>query len=390
MRILEIREQAVPFQTKIRNSVVDFSQMTGSVVAIITDVVREGKPIIGYGFNSIGRYAPSSTLRDRMIPRLMNADQKTILNDTQDNLDPFKMWKIMMENEKQGGHGDRAHAVGAIDMAAWDMVAKIEDVPLWKLISDRFNNGQYDQKVSTYAAGGYYYPGKGLEALKDEMKSYIDRGFTSVKIKIGGAALAEDIKRLEAVIEIMGSGSKVAVDANGRFDLETALIYGKALAPYKVMWYEEPGDPLDYSLNAVLAEHYAEPLATGENLFSVQDHRNLIRYGGMRSDRDFLQFDCPLSYGLVEYLRTIEMLKLHGWSQRRCIPHGGHQMCLNMAAGLQLGGNECYPDVFKPFGGFADNVPVENGYVRLPELPGVGFEAKNVLYNIMKKVAGQD
>jgi len=390
MKILEIREQTVPFQTKIRNSVVDFSQMTGSVVAIITDVIRDGKQVIGYGFNSIGRYAPSSTIKDRMIPRLMNAGQEKLLDETGENLDPFKMWTIMMQNEKQGGHGDRAHAVGAIDMAAWDTVAKIEGVPLWKLLADRFNNGKYDEKVSTYAAGGYYYPDKGISGLKDEIKSYIDRGFTTVKIKIGGATLAEDMERLEAVIEIIGSGSRVAVDANGRFDLETAIAYGKALTPYKVMWYEEPGDPLDYQLNAALAELYEGPLATGENLFSVHDHRNLIRYGGMRSDRDFLQFDCPLSYGLVEYLRTIKMLNQHGWSQRRCIPHGGHQMCLNMAAGLQLGGNECYPDVFKPFGGFADDIPVENGYVRLPEIPGVGFEAKNNLYSVMKKVAGQD
>lgn len=390
MKILEIREQTVPFQTKIANSVVDFSQMTGSVVAIITDVIRDGKPVIGYGFNSVGRYAPSSTIRDRMIPRLMAAGQENLMDETGENLDPFKMWDIMMKNEKQGGHGDRAHAVGAIDMAAWDVVAKIEEVPLWKLLADRFNHGQYDDKVSTYAAGGYYYPGKGIAALQDEIKSYIDRGFTSVKIKIGGAPLTEDIKRLEAVIAVVGSGSNVAVDANGRFDLETAITYGKALAPYKVMWYEEPGDPLDYRLNAALAEHYEGPLATGENLFSFHDHRNLIRYGGLRSDRDFLQFDCPLSYGLVEYLRTIDMLRLHGWSQRRCIPHGGHQMCLNMAAGLQLGGNECYPDVFKPFGGFADGIPFENGYVRLPAIPGIGFEAKNNLYHIMKQVVGQD
>lgn len=386
MRILEIREQTVPFHTKIRNSVVDFSQMTGSVVAIITDVFRDGKRIVGYGFNSIGRYAPSGTIRERLIPRLMNAGQENLLDEKGENLDPFKMWDIMLQNEKPGGHGDRAHAVGAVDMAAWDAVAKIEGKPLWKVLADRFNNGQYDEKVSTYAAGGYYYPEKGLDALKDEMKSYLDRGFTAVKMKIGGAPLAEDIRRLEAVISVVGSGKNVAVDANGRFDLETALAYGKALAPYKIMWYEEPGDPLDYQLNASLAEHYEGPLATGENLFSLQDHKNLIRYGGLRSDRDFLQFDCPLSYGLVEYLRTIKMLKLHGWSQRRCIPHGGHQMCLNMAAGLQLGGNECYPDVFKPFGGFADNISVETGFVRLPDIPGVGFEAKNALYSVMKKV----
>jgi L-alanine-DL-glutamate epimerase-like enolase superfamily enzyme len=128
-------------------------------------------------------------------------------------------------------------------------------------------------------------------------------------------------------------------------------------------------------------------MATGENLFSIQDARNLIRYAGLRSDRDILQFDCALSYGLVEYLRILDMLKEHGWSPTRCIPHGGHQMSLNIAAGLGLGGNESYPGIFQPFGGFADGIPVEDSYVRLPEMPGIGFEAKSELFSIIKALA---
>jgi len=207
-----------------------------------------------------------------------------------------------------------------------------------------------------------------------------------VKMKIGGESLADDIRRIEAVIRIVGAGEKVAVDANGRFDLQTALEYAKALAPYRLFWYEEAGDPLDFELQAALAPHYEPAMATGENLFSMQDARNLIRYGGLRKDRDWLQFDCALSYGLVEYLRTLAMLKDYGWSARRCIPHGGHQMSLNIAAGLGLGGNESYPGVFQPFGGFADGVPVEQGYVRMPDVPGVGFEAKGDLWKVMSGI----
>jgi len=128
-------------------------------------------------------------------------------------------------------------------------------------------------------------------------------------------------------------------------------------------------------------------MATGENLFSVQDVRNLIRYGGMRSDRDVLQFDCALSYGLVEYMRTLEMLKEYGWSASRCIPHGGHQLSLNIAAGLGLGGNESYPGIFQPFGGFADDTPVENSYVALPECPGIGFESKRDLLRLLRTLS---
>jgi D(-)-tartrate dehydratase len=184
-----------------------------------------------------------------------------------------------------------------------------------------------------------------------------------------------------------GDGSRLAVDANGRFDLETAIAYANALAPYGLRWYEEAGDPLDYDLQARLGEVYPHPLATGENLFSVQDARNLIRYGGMRPDRDILQFDCALSYGLVEYLRILDMLDGHGWSRRTVVPHGGHQISLNMAAGLGLGGNESYPGVFQPFGGFADTVPVEDGYVALPDAPGIGFEEKANLWAVMRELA---
>lgn len=387
MRIVSILEKTVPFASAIRNSVVDFSQMTGSVVAVVSDIVRNGKPLIGYGFNSIGRYAPTSLLRDRFIPRLLNAQEGSLLDDAGTNLDPFRIRACLMRNEKPGGHGDRAHAVGGVDMAVWDLMAKIEDRPLWKLLSERFNNGQADDKVFTYAAGGYYYPDKGIQALKDELRGYLDQGFSSVKIKIGGAPLAEDMARLEACVAVVGHADRVAVDANGRFDLETALAYAKALSAIGPMWYEEPGDPLDYRLNATLCEHYSGGVATGENLFSVQDVRNLLRYGGMRPDRDFLQMDPPLSYGLTEYLEMLTLLRDNGWSPRRCIPHGGNQLSLNIAAGLQLYGNECYPGVFQPFGGYADAIPFEDSYVRLPELPGIGFEAKNNLYAVMKDVA---
>jgi L-alanine-DL-glutamate epimerase-like enolase superfamily enzyme len=233
-------------------------------------------------------------------------------------------------------------------MAVWDTVAKVAGVPLYQLLADRYRDGQAEQKVFVYAAGGYYYPGKDLEALQTEIQSYLDQGYSSVKIKIGGLPLAADLQRIEAVLKLLKRPDQLAVDANGRFSLAQAIEYARALAPYGLLWYEEPGDPLDYALQAELSGVYAAPMATGENLFSMQDARNLIRYAGLRADRDILQFDCALSYGLVEYLRILEMLREHGWSAQRCIPHGGHQMSLNIAAGLGLGGNESYPGVFKP------------------------------------------
>ena len=387
MRIVDIRETVVPIKSQIRNASIDFSQMTVSVLALVTDVVRDGKPVVGFGFNSNGRYAPSGLLRDRFLPRLKAADAQALLNDAKNNFDPHRIWDVLMRNEKPGGHGERSVAVGVIDMAVWDAVAKIAGVPLYRLLAERYRGGKFEAKVFVYAAGGYYHPGKDVEALQKEMAGYLDLGYSVVKMKIGGAPLDDDLRRIEAVLKILKTPDQLAVDANGRFELSAAIAYARALAPYHLRWFEEAGDPLDYELQAKLAAQYSGAMATGENLFSLQDARNLIRYGGMRSDRDVLQFDCALSYGLVEYLRILDMLKEIGWSPARCIPHGGHQMSLNIAAGLGLGGNESYPGIYQPFGGFADGIPVEDSYVRLPEIPGVGFEAKNELFRVMKGLA---
>jgi D(-)-tartrate dehydratase len=386
MRIADLREVTAPIASPIANAYIDFSKMTCSLVAVITDVVRDGRTVVGYGFNSNGRYGQGGLIRERFAPRVLEAKPETLLNDAGDNLDPDRIWQTLMRNEKPGGHGERSVAVGTIDMAVWDAAAKIAGKPLFRLLAERYGT-EADPRVFVYAAGGYYYPGKNLEALRTEMRGYLDRGYTVVKMKIGGADIAEDRRRIEAVLAEIGSQAQLAVDANGRFDLETAIAYAKMLGQYPLFWYEEAGDPLDYALQATLAEFYPGPMATGENLFSHQDARNLLRYGGMRPDRDWLQFDCALSYGLCEYLRTLEVLKIAGWSPRRCIPHGGHQMSLNIAAGLGLGGNESYPDLFQPYGGFPDGVRVEDGYIVMPEQPGIGFEGKSDLIRVMRQLA---
>jgi L-alanine-DL-glutamate epimerase-like enolase superfamily enzyme len=386
VRIVDIREVTKPIASPIRNAYIDFSKMTSSLVAVVTNVVRDGKTVVGYGFNSNGRYGQGGLIRERFAQRVLEADPKTLLDESGDNLDPHKVWATLMMNEKPGGHGERSVAVGTIDMAVWDAVAKIAGKPLFRLLAEQHKR-EADPRVFVYAAGGYYYPGKDNSALRAEMRGYLDRGYNVVKMKIGGAPLEEDRQRIEAALKEIGSDAQLAVDANGRFDLETAIAYAKMLRDYPLFWYEEAGDPLDYSLQAALAEFYPRPMATGENLFSHQDARNLIKYGGMRPDRDWLQFDCALSYGLVEYLRTLDVLKTHGWSPSRCIPHGGHQMSLNIAAGLGLGGNESYPDLFQPYGGFPDGVRVENGHITMPDLPGIGFEGKSDLYKEMKALA---
>ena len=386
MKITNIIEDTKSISSNIKNAYIDFSKMTISLVAVCSDIKKNGKPVIGYGFNSNGRYGQGHLIRERFRPRLLEASPEDIINEEGNNFDPHKMWDIMMKNEKPGGHGERSVAVGTIDMAIWDLVSKIEEKPLYQVLAERYGDGQPNRKVFVYAAGGYYWPDQGLSGLTDEIKKYLDLGYSVVKKKIGGASLSEDCKRIEAILDILGPDDQLAVDANGRFNLETAMDYGKALSQYNLFWYEEPGDPLDFELHKQLSQNYMGSIATGENLFSVQDARNLIRYAGMRKEKDWLQFDCALSYGLVEYLKIIEMLKKHDWDISRCIPHGGHQMSLAIAAGLGLGGNESYPDLFQPYGGFPDGVKVENSFVNLPEINGIGFEGKSDLFAVMKKM----
>lgn len=385
MRIVDIRECAVPIASEISNAWINFNKMNVSLVALRTDVIRGGRPVVGYGFNSNGRYAQGALLRERFIPRILKADPGSLLSDEGENLDPFKIWKVMMTDEKPGGHGERSVAVGVIDMAVWDAVAKIEGKPLHRLLAERYRGGVSDDTVSVYAAGGYYYPGKGPEALVEEMRGYLSLGYRDVKMKIGGVPLEEDIRRIEAVLGLLGDGGRLAVDANGRYSLDEAVRTGRAIEKYGLKWFEEPGDPLDYALQAELGSRYSPPMATGENLFSHQDARNLVRYAGMRPDRDILQMDPVLSYGLVEYLRTLEEIERAGWSRRSCIPHGGHQFALSIAAGLGLGGNESYPGVFAPFGGFADSTPLKDGRIGLPDCTGIGFEDKASIMDVIRR-----
>ena len=201
MKIVEIREKTIPISSPIRNAYIDFSKMTLSLVAVVTDVIRDGKPVVGYGFNSNGRYGQGKLMRERFIPRILEATPGSLVDDSGNNLDPHKIWNAMFTNEKPGGHGERSVAIGTIDMAVWDAVAKIEGKPLFQLLADRYGDGKPNRKIFVYAAGGYYYPGQDHRKLKDEMRSYIDRGYTVVKKKIGGASLDEDLRRIDSIME---------------------------------------------------------------------------------------------------------------------------------------------------------------------------------------------
>jgi L-alanine-DL-glutamate epimerase-like enolase superfamily enzyme len=387
MRIVDIRETAIPLKSNLQNSGFDFSEMTTSVVAVITDVMRDGRPVAGFAFNSTGRYACGAQMRDRFIPRILKAPPGSLLDASGGNFDPAKILACMMQREKAGGHTERSVAIGTIEVAVWDAVAKIEGKPLHRLLADRYSGGKLPDKVFCYVGGGWYTPGETHKTVQDEMRRHLDAGYTMLKMKVGGLPLADDMKRVEAVKSILPKGYQLAVDANCKFGREEGLAYARALKQFGLRWFEEPCDPIDFALLAEIADEYGAAMSTGENLFSTQDVENLVRFGGLKAARnDVIQIDPPQAYGIAQYARTVDMLARRQWPRSGLFPHGGNLMSLSIAAGFGLGGAESYPGVFGPFAGFADDHRVENGYLKLSDRPGIGFEGQSALYAIMREL----
>ncbi|HZD65245.1 MAG TPA: hypothetical protein VE152_04025, partial [Acidimicrobiales bacterium] len=190
--------EAMPLASPMRNAYISFAAMTTSVVAVHDDA-----GLVGYGFNSNGRYDQCGILRSRLIPRLLAAPPDQVL-DGEGRVDPEAAWGVMLADEKPGGHGDRAVAAGAVDMALWDLAAKEAAVPLPHLLAGRYAWAPPEEAVAVYAAGGYYYPDRGEEALAEELRGYLDRGYTRVKMKVGGAPVDTDRRRVEAALDVVG------------------------------------------------------------------------------------------------------------------------------------------------------------------------------------------
>ena len=384
MRIVDIRELAVPLEGAVTNAVVNFAEHTVSLVAVVTDVIRQGRPVIGLGFNSIGRFAQSGIIGTRMVPRLLAAEPFSLLAECGQRFDPAKVLATILRNEKPGGHGDRAGAAAAIEQAIWDLNAKLADEPAYVTIARAFGREPVCTPVEVYTGGGYYYPPGAGMTIHDEFLAYREMGFESFKMKIGGAPLAEDMKRIEQALRAAGGPDKLMVDANGRFDLPTALAYARELKPLGLRWFEEIGDPLDYQLNREVIDAYGGPVATGENLFSTIDTLNLVRFGGMRPGIDIFQMDGGLSYGITEYARMIETLESHGFDRQQAIPHGGHLINLHIVVGMGLGACEAYPGVFQPFGGYSNACEIRNAKVKPSDAPGFGLEQKQGLVPLIQ------
>ncbi|HYJ69403.1 MAG TPA: enolase C-terminal domain-like protein [Nocardioidaceae bacterium] len=384
MRIVDVRVRTVPI-SRFADPGIGSGDLDTTAVAITTDARRDGSPIVGLGFSSIGRYGQAGLIRERFAPRLMAAGSEQLAGERGDDIDPFRAWECMMRGEKPGGHGERCVAVGALDMALWDAAAKAADRPLFRFLADRLGRPAAES-IPVYAAGGYRYPGDDIRRLTDEVRRFLDSGYTHVKIKVGAGPIAQDLRRIEVVLALLPGGDHLAVDAMNTYDPDSAIRVAQALLPYRLRWFEDTCDPLDFETHARIAETYPHPLAVGEALFSAADASNLFRYGGLRADRDVLLFDPAHCYGLPGYLDIVRVARANGWSRSAFQPHGGHLFSLHVAAGLGLGGSEANPVSFQPFGGFSDDAMVEGGRIGPPVAPGIGFETRAGLQDIFRSL----
>lgn len=387
MRIVDIREQTIPI-SRYADPTIAPASLTTSLIAVVSDVRGEDGPLTGYGFASVGRFAQGGLIRDRFAPRLLEAAPDELTDAEGNAIDPDRAWSIMMRGEKPGGHGERCVAVGALDMALWDLSAKARGEPLHRVIAKSFGRSTDTNPVPVYAGGGYYYPDNDVSRLKDEVGLFKDLGLDRVKIKIGSVTIDDDVKRIEAVLSIVGCGGGLAVDAMNSYERKEAVATAQAIESFDLAWFEDICDPLDYETHKHIAKTYGPPISAGEALFSAADARNLRLYGGLRPRHDVLTFDPAHCYGLPEYVRIIEDYEAHGWSRKDFQPHGGHLFGLHVAAGLGLGGCECNPSSFQPFGGFGDGDVIKEGMLSPPQLPGIGFETRASLIDLFRQSVG--
>lgn len=384
MRIKTVIERTVKVESNVRNARVDLSQMTVTVLAVITDQTVSGRPLAGFAFNSFGRYACSGPLRERFIPRLLAAEPKSLL-DQAGNLDPPRIIAELLTREKSGGHAERSMSLGTLELALWDIVAKREGKPLFQVLAARDGNPlPVSGTIPTYAAGGFYGASDDVAGLRDEVTSWRDSGFIDAKIKAGAGDVSFDQRRIETALRVLTPQARLAVDLSCAFDGRGAADFARAVKPYGLWWLEEPCDPLDFE-GFGMASTVGTRIAAGENLFAAREFDNFLRYTNLESDI-VLQPDPPLAYGVSGMREIVAVARAHDLGPQTIFPHGGNMMSLHVAAGLGLAGVEAYPGQFGIFGGFSNEVEIRDGQASLPSAPGLGFEEQPALYRLFSEL----
>jgi L-alanine-DL-glutamate epimerase-like enolase superfamily enzyme len=300
------------------------------------------------------------------------------------------LWELMHRRAyKHARGGIVIAAISGIDIALWDLRGKIAGMPLWQML------GGYRKRVPAYATGGFYSEGKGVKELAREMESYVKHGFRAVKMKVGRNAgiemsalrvmdnrgkcevsLSDDIKRVAAVRKAIGPDVKLMVDANGAWDVMTAVKMGRAMEPYDIYWYEEPVWPDDVAGSAEVASKVNIAIAGYETCsYGIVDFNDYIKARAVH----FVQPDVAWAGGLTESLKIAHMAQA---ANMPIAPHI-HGSAVAVAAAVHLLGavrNGSMAETVYPAHALMTELVKEpfnvdrKGEIELPDTPGLGIE----------------
>ena len=297
-----------------------------------------------------------------IISAVVEALKPTLIG--KDPFDNERHWHEMWRPKLVGRRGLTTRAIGAIDIALWDIKGKALGIPLYKLL------GGFTNKVEAYVAGGYYEPGKGLKELAEEMKSHLDIGARAVKMKIGGVPINEDVERVKVVREAIGKDIKLMVDANNAYRHYQAMEVARKIEEYDVFWFEEPVEPDDYEGSAIIAKSTSTPIAAGENEYTRYGFRDMIN----ARSADILQPDALVLGGITEFMKIAALAQANDLD---ISPHGAQEVHIHLVSAIPNGLIlEFYNDTVDPMWGksYTETININDGYVSAPDLPGLGLE----------------
>ncbi len=304
----------------------------------------------------IGRSLPAGAthiIEGELLPRIKGQN-------------PFfieQIWDRMYRyNRKPVAKGEYIRAMGAVDLALWDMIGKALELPVYKVL------GAFRDEIRVYAAGGYYEEGKTISDLVKEMEGYVNEGFRTVKMKVGGEGFATDVERIRAVREALGPNIDIMMDANGKWRAYEAIRFGRAVEKYNPYWFEEPVEPDDYAGSAEVKKALDTPVVMGENEFTRWGCRELIQAGSA----DILNFDTVIAGGITECRKIAALASAF---HIPVAPHGSPFMAAHLLASTSNGLiMETYPGIESRYNPALPLYPVKNGYIRVPEKPGLGID----------------
>ncbi len=275
------------------------------------------------------------------------------------------IWADLWSPKLYGRRGAETRALASIDLALWDVKAKVANLPLYQLL------GGFQAELPFYVAGGYYTAGKGVRELQAELESYAALGARGVKMKVGGLSLAEDAGRVRAAREAIGDDVELLLDANCAYRAAEAIQFAKRVEEFRPFWFEEPVQPDDYDGFRAIGKATSIPLATGENEYTKYGFRDLISTRAI----SVLNPDARYTGGVTEFMKIAAMAQAHGLD---ICPHGDQQAHLQLLAAIPNAGLlEYYPKQVKHMASASFVNPPEmtdHGTVLVSDEPGAGMD----------------